>query len=494
MTNKLTLYNPHANQIKIHESKARYRTVVAGRRFGKSALALNEALARTFQLENQIVWIVLPLYRQAKEIYWIDPDITKYYRPYEAQGLIEINRSELSLLVKSTNSWIRLKGSDNFDSLRGAGIDLLIWDEVDDIKQEAFETVEPSLADSPNHRVLYIGTPKGLKHLHDFALRGDHKNVIPDFGKPIKPHRDWRTWHFTSYDNLSFKEGTKERKTFVSFIDERRDEAKEKGKLAWFNQEYMASFEESAGRFWPQWYYSTHAYKGILVPKEKYTIYESMDWGRTAPFSWHAHVVIPVNYEGLIFNRIFTFAELYGTQKAPKEWAREIIDKRKAFRINNDRIEFIAVDPSMFNLLSDGSSSIVDKFNESFEEKIEETFTFERGSRNRVMRWATMDNWMLTAPDGIPYWVITESCPNLLRTIPIMSPDPNNIEDIDTTLEDHAIDDVSYFLPFPKWIDGAGFVPREKEKKKALPYETGKFDGMLEDFEEAEEDDTRDII
>jgi hypothetical protein len=240
----LQLYEPHLNQIKIHSSKAKNRVVVAGRRFGKSALALNEAIARALQIKDQIIWIVLPLYRQAKEIYWIDPDITKYFMPLVNAGVCKADKSELSLHFKTTGSWVRLKGSDNYTSLRGSGIDLLIWDEVADVKQEAFATIEPALADSPNHRQLFIGTPKGLNWLHDFALRGDHKGIFNKYGKLITPNKDWESWHFTSYDNLSFREGTKERKAFVDYIDQKRSEAEEKGRLSFWHQEYGARSEE----------------------------------------------------------------------------------------------------------------------------------------------------------------------------------------------------------------------------------------------------------
>src|SRR3990167_5547653 len=245
----LKLYTPHANQRIIHQSSARYRVVIAGRRFGKSALALNEAIALCMQVPRQIVWIVLPLYRQAKEIYWVDPDITKYFIPLVQAGICKADKSELSLYFRHTQSWIRIKGSDNYNSLRGSGIDLIIWDETADIKQEAFDVIEPALADSPNHRILYIGTPKGLNWFHDFDLQGNHQGVIPDFGKPIKPKDNWQTWHFTSFDNLAWEQGSVERKSFVDYINEKKREAEEKGKLGFWNQEWMASFEESAGRF-----------------------------------------------------------------------------------------------------------------------------------------------------------------------------------------------------------------------------------------------------
>jgi len=451
---RFNLYTPHINQIKIHESKARYRVVVAGRRFGKSALGLNEALARAFQMQGQIIWIILPLFKQAKEIYWIDPDITKYFMPYVQAGLIKADKSELSLFIKKTGSWIRLKGSDNYDSLRGSGLDLIIWDEVADVKQEAFDTIEPALADSPNHEQLYIGTPKGLNWFHDFALKGDHEGKIPDFGKPIKPHPKWQTWHFTSYDNLAWPEGSKKRKSFVEYIDEKRTEAEEKGKLSFFHQEYMASFEESAGRFFPKWFFNTHVYQGSLFPKPEFKIYESMDWGRSKPFAWYMHLIKLEEIIDMKFKRIYTFAELYGTGKSPHEWAEEIIDKRMEFGVETDQIEKILVDPSMFDPLSDGSTGIKDQFNAAFEELIGTKMLFEKGTKKRTSRWATMDNWIRMAVDGMPYWIITKDCPNLIRTIPLMEPDENDIEDLNTDLEDHAC-----FCPHVQILTRNGLKP-----------------------------------
>jgi len=457
----LDLYKPHENQIKIHESKAKYRVAVCGRRFGKTCLALNEAVARAFQLENQIIWIILPLLKQAKEVYWIDPDVTKYFMPYVQYGAMKKNDSELSLHVPMTNSWIRLKGSDNPEGLRGSGLDLIIWDEVADVKKEAFDIIKPSLADSPYHRELYIGTPKGLNWFHDFALQGDRKGVIPTFEKPIKLNSDWETWHFTSYDNKAWPEGSFERKEFVKFIDEEKILAEEKGKLSFFNQEYMASFEESAGRFFPKWSFKTHVLDAPIIPNEKYDRYGSMDWGRIAPFSWHAHIIKHENYEGVKFNRIITFEEIYGTNKSPYEQAKLIQEK-----VDYKTIDKTWYDPSMDTNQSDGSISVADQFRLSFDELTGDRPQMLPASNKRISRWAAMENWMRIAPDGLPYWMITPNCKNLIRTIPEMMPDENHIDDIDTTLEDHAVDDVSYFITHQEWIDakvgGVGETYRPK--------------------------------
>jgi terminase large subunit-like protein len=460
---KFALYEPHANQIKIHSSKAKYRVVAAGRRFGKSALALNEALARGFQLKNQIIWIILPLFRQAKEIYWIDPDITRYFMPYIQAGLIKMDKNDLSLHILSTNSWIRLKGSDNYDSLRGAGLDLIIWDEVADTKIEAFEAIAPALADSPRHRALYIGTPKGLNHFHDFALYGNHNGTISTFEKPIAVRKDWETWHFTSLDNMTWAPGSFERNQFVEYIEQQRLEAEEKGKISFFNQEYMASFEESAGRFFPKWTYKTHVLDSEFYPKEGYVRLGSMDWGRTAPFAWYAHAIVPTEYHGQRFNRVITFKEVYDVNKSPFEAAQLICAK-----IDYKSIKNTYVDPSMGAAMIDGAASIVRQLARSFEEIQKISPTFEKAANKRPARWAIMDNWMRTAPDGLPYWMITRDCINLIRTIPLMVPDPHKLEDLDTTLEDHAVDSCSYALEYIPWKD-VGHKPVTPGVARKLP-------------------------
>jgi len=450
--NETKLYTPHINQRLIHLSPAKYRTIVAGRRFGKSAFLLNEAISLALQVKRQIAWIILPLYRQAKEIYWIDPDITRYFMPLVQNGVCKADKSELSLFFKHTESWVRLKGSDNYDSLRGSGLDFIGWDELDDTKTEALDVIEPALADSPYHRQVYTGTPKGLGKLHDLALRGDHANIIPDFGKTVTAHSDYQTFHFTSYDNRTWPEGSKERELFVKHIDGKREEAKERGRLAWFNQEYMASFERGAGRFFPTWEYSTHVLQGSIRSYVGAYEFETMDWGISAPFCWLAHMVVKEKHGGINFNRIYTFAELYGTGKSPSQWAVEIIRKRTQYDVS--AVSKLYVDNTMDNTVSDGSMSIIKQFNQAFQMQESKQYSFKGGSKNRKGRWSAMMDWMRLAPDGKPYWIITKDCPNLIRTIPLMEPDEMDIDDMNTKLEDHACDSVSFGLPFIPWIDG----------------------------------------
>ena len=51
----------------VTNSKARFRVLITGRRFGKTYLAINE-IAKYSSQPNKKVWYVAPTYRQAKAI------------------------------------------------------------------------------------------------------------------------------------------------------------------------------------------------------------------------------------------------------------------------------------------------------------------------------------------------------------------------------------------------------------------------------------------
>lgn len=79
---------------------------------------------------------------------------------------------------------------------------------------------------------------------------------------------------------------------------------------------------------------------------------------------------------------------------------------------------------------------------------------------------ATVHNWLKDGPDGLPYWVVTENCTKLIETLPMLVYDEHNIEDVDTTLNDHGYDSVSYFLIMQRFTDvKPGQFKAQGEKK-----------------------------
>jgi len=148
---------------------------------------------------------------------------------------------------------------------------------------------------------------------------------------------------------------------------------------------------------------------------------------------------------GVKFYRLTTCREDYGTDKSPKEWADEIKKKLSNYNFVPDDISFIQGDPAMFTKGQDNSISIADQFKS-------EGIKINPASNDRIGGWENMHNWLSIAPDGLPYWQITENCIHLLETLPSLVHDEIKVEDVDTAGEDHASDDQRYMLKKLKWL------------------------------------------
>lgn len=206
-------------QQQIVDAEKRFKVVVAGRRFGKTHLAIRE-LCRNATEPNKDVWYVAPTYRQAKMIAW-----TKLKKKLiDLRWAKKINESELTIVLKN-NSTIQLKGADNADSLRGVGLDYLVLDEFAEMDSAAwFEVLRPTLADKQGG-ALFIGTPKGFSNwAHDMYMME---------GKSPQ----WQSFQFTTVQGGNVP--AEEIEAAKQDLDERS-----------FRQEFMATFEEYAGRIY----------------------------------------------------------------------------------------------------------------------------------------------------------------------------------------------------------------------------------------------------
>lgn len=224
------------NQRVVAESGARFRVLASGRRFGKTYLAIYELLFRAARV-NQVVWYVAPSYRQAKQISWkmLKEAISAL------QWTAKYNESDLSCYLVSSGSTIALRGAENYDSLRGVGINLLVMDEAADIKQEAWtEVLRPTLSDTGG-KAFFIGTPKGRNWFYDLYMHG--KDNVPG----------WESWQFTTVEggNVPPEEVEAARRD----LDELT-----------FAQEYLASFINFEGRAYYPFSYETHCNPLVYDP------------------------------------------------------------------------------------------------------------------------------------------------------------------------------------------------------------------------------------
>ena len=232
-------------QDQVAKDSTRFRVVVAGRRFGKTHLAIRE-LAFHAKEPNKEVWYVAPTYKMARQIVWRKLK----NKLSDLNWISKTNETELTIQLVN-GSVISLKGADNYDSLRGVGLDFIVLDEFADIAPDAwYETLRPTLSDKQG-RALFIGTPKGIGN---WAYEIYQNSIDND---------TWRSYSFTTVEGGNVPET--EIEAAKRDLDERT-----------FRQEYLATFETFSGRI----YYSfdrtlnVHKYEGATPD----VVYIGMDF------------------------------------------------------------------------------------------------------------------------------------------------------------------------------------------------------------------------
>lgn len=165
----------------ISNDPARFRVIGAGRRFGKTYLAINE-LAKFSRLPDQKCLYVAPTYRQAKTVIWEDLKNILY----GVNWIKKVNESDLSIQLVN-GSKISIRSSDNKDALRGAKYNFIVLDECADMHPDTWYSVlRPTLSDTGGH-AMFIGSPKGRNFFYDLWLEGNSTE-------------DWSSYQYTTLE------------------------------------------------------------------------------------------------------------------------------------------------------------------------------------------------------------------------------------------------------------------------------------------------------
>lgn len=210
----------HEKQREIVKSKARFKIIRAGRRFGKTILESEAMTFEAVQDDDMPIFYLAPTQKQAREIIW--ETLKK-----RLAGIGKANESMLEMRVptqRGGQSTIYVAGWENRENFRGKKAKKIVFDEVDTMRdffigwQEIFRPALTDLRGSAD----FIGTPKkenpNLRRLEKIAT-----------GDP-----DYATFHYTIYDN--------------PFIDRAEiEKAKREMDYDTFRQEMMAEYLDNAG-------------------------------------------------------------------------------------------------------------------------------------------------------------------------------------------------------------------------------------------------------
>jgi hypothetical protein len=194
---------------------ARFKVIVAGRRWGKTILSLMYLLKDAFQ-PNERRWFITPTYRQGKMI--VFPVLRQMFNSFTDAKL---NESDMSVTF-GNGAELAVKGADNENNLRGVELTKCVMDEMAYIKPHVWEEIIMPMLATTNGEVLFIGTPSGFDIMYDLYQRGQAED-------------DWSSWQYTTLEGGWVPKEEIER-------------AKRTMDLSIFKQEFEGSFETTGNR------------------------------------------------------------------------------------------------------------------------------------------------------------------------------------------------------------------------------------------------------
>ena len=247
-------YEPEPIQWAVHNSKARFRVNIQGRRSGKSYSASREAELGILKADSS-GWVVAPSYELAHKIgrQIFSNLILKYRLPTITKKIIN---GQLFYAKFLNNSEIWIKSADSPDtSLVGEGLDFLIIDECALLPKRIWEQyLRPTLSDRQGWS-LFTSTPRGFNWIYDLYLRGQSEEFP-----------DWDSWQHPSYSSKYFKDN----------IEDLKNELTKETYL----QEYEAQFTSYAGKVYP---FDRNKHVGKYPFIKEWDTFCSIDFGYRMP-------------------------------------------------------------------------------------------------------------------------------------------------------------------------------------------------------------------
>lgn len=327
---------------------------------------------------------------------------------------------------------------DNDNDLRryqGQQYDVIFIDEATQFKWEWFDALKACVRgvnDFPRH-IFLTCNPGGIGHAwvkRLFIDRDFLPNENPD---------DYEFIAATVYDNAALMENDPE---YVHMLESLSDGLRE----AWL----LGSWDVFAGQYFPEWDASVHVVNHFEPPKE-WRRYFTMDYG----LDMLAAYVIALDPHG----RAWVTKELYESGLIISDAANKV----RELTAGEDIFQWYAP-PDMWNRRQDTGKSVAEIFGQC-------GIYLTKAQNDRVSGWLDMKEWLKVSINdsgerstGLR---VMNSCPNLIRSIPLLQFDEKHPSDASTEPHEitHAPDAIRYFCAGRPYA-----APQEEKKNDILPF------------------------
>ncbi len=267
-------YSPHPAQLIIHQSKARFKILRCGSRFGKDRCSINEMIVKLAEMLSEerpeelippvYAWIVGPTYKI------VDPVWNEFVQSFPKKWVVNVLKEERTMYTVN-GGVIEARSADQPEHLVGVGLDFVLITEAARIPnlEEVWANLEMRLnspmrgPEGKGGLAIINSTPVGKGFFYKMCRWGTKGDSLhnPQFEQ----------FHFTSYDN--------------PYIDhEFLDDCKARWPERRFKQEILAEFVDDAASVFtnPE---DCATYKGGPTPEAGEIYVIGYDPARTIDFA-----------------------------------------------------------------------------------------------------------------------------------------------------------------------------------------------------------------
>lgn len=411
-----------AHQAPIADHPARNKLVRAGRRFGKSRLALYCAVLghgpdgalRGLVAGLDVIWLA-PDYPQAATI-WKE-DVLRLFSGYPQ---VQINQQSHSVTLPN-GATLYVRSAEAIEGIRGMGKRLggIVVDEAAhlDLEYALRNVLRPALLDNQGW-LLLVSTP----------YAGSYFNALCTEVTSGARGDDWQHWHGTPWDNPKLS-----REEIAQLVGEYPVDSPQ------LQQEVHAELITAGGGLaFPEWRTDLHVVRAEPASHARW--FAGMDWGYRSPGCF---VLLAAADESTLVRWEYPFRE-----QTPYDVGHTIGLRLREWPLHIP--EWIAADSAMW-AVTQGGPSIAEEVQRGLKDALRErcpaVLSTPKGTGSRVSGKMLIHQALqwTAGPDGtVPAWSqpalrFHRDCAYAIRSIPALPRDERNPEDVDSSADDHCL-------------------------------------------------------
>lgn len=425
-------YEPHGQeQWNAHRATQRFRTICAGRRFGKSQWAGHELTYKMF-VPDSINWVVGPDYGLGEKEFRV------CYLDFQKLGLLSrcsksynVKQGNMRVYFKDLNSLLEVKSAERKDSLVGEGLDHVCMSEAAKHQMSTWDMyIQPALTDKIGS-ADFPSTPDGFNWFKGMYELGQ---------SPREDLNDYVSWRFPTWTNRKMYPGGWDiRCPNIVANDSGQSYHKSGDGSCTCNAELIRVFNNSTPTFWLQEYCAEFtAFEGMIYPE-----FNEMQHVRDFPYNpmWKNWLTIDFGFVDPFVcldimidpeDRVWVWREYFVTTRTNQEHAVVLKNREQP---NGYHIDAVAADPRD----PDGIATVSWGVGAVTANAIDRSAGYESVRRALKVR-----------EDGLPGLIIHPRCSELIRQMKIlryaMTREGHNSKQVQHDYDDHGPDALRYFF------------------------------------------------